>query len=103
MPYLGEAVAVRASARHPFTEEVVPDLSGHVDFFAPGKNPQRNPNDRTPDVSNIPVSFDEEIEAYVAYVLTDGSPWEPGRWSYRVKLEGDNWKNWEYGNFQLRE
>lgn len=102
--YVGEAVRIRASALDPETKEALdpPPSSARVDFWAPGKNPSRDPLVRPdPDQGPVSMAYIVEQQAFVTFVLTTG--WEPGRWSYRVTVVGDRYENWEFGTFKLKE
>ena len=66
------------------------DGSAHRDgavaeFFAPGRDPRRDPGDREPDHA-APLSFDPVTRAYAADIRTvhpDGQAWLPGAWTVR--------------------
>lgn len=108
--YVGEAVTIVASAVDPLRGDAnIVDATAVVDFYAPGKDPKGNPDDRSPDKPPVGMSYvaDAVVKlgssavtgAYVGYVDTAG--WEPGKWSYKVTLSG-TYESWEYGSFTLR-
>lgn len=109
--YVGEAVTIVAAALNPLRNNVaITDAVAKVDFFAPGKDPKGNPADRTPDQGDLPMIYDalatfqtaqtSVVGAYVCYAETAG--WEPGKWSYRVTLTGNEYESVEYSTFTLK-
>lgn len=104
--YAGQAITVVAQATDPKHNAQITDALSHVDFFAPGKNPAKVPSDRTVvDEGPFPMTWDATIVnkdgtlgAYVAYV--DTTDWPPGKWTYRVTLEG-SYDAWAYGTVKL--
>lgn len=99
--YIGEAVAIRAVATNPFTEEELTGLTGTVETFNPTKDPKNVPGDRTTPHATHAMTYDANAGGYVAYVPTTG--YVAGKWSYRVHLTGGAYDNWEYGSFSLKE
>lgn len=97
--YVGEVQVISTVATNPITKKPITGLTGFVEFFNPTKNPRQVTADRTPD-SSQPVAYDDDSKAYLAYADTTG--WVPGRWSYRVVLEGALYNNWEYAQFVLK-
>lgn len=104
MPYVGEAIAVVAQAVDPNTKAQITDAAAEVEFYAPGKNPAKNPDDRTADKGPLPMVWDADVVnkdgtgAYIAYVDTSG--WASGKWAFKVTLSG-SYDSWEYGSVKL--
>lgn len=104
--YVGEAVRIRASALDPETREPLTPrpISAHVHFYHPDKNPARDPEVRDDsDFGPIEMGWREATQDFAVFVSTDGSGWVPGRWSYRVTVQGNAYENFEFGTFRLRE
>lgn len=104
--YVGEAVRIRAVANDPDTGEVLdpPPSAVYVELWKPERNPASDPSVRaTPDVPRVDMDYRADENDFIVFVSTEGTPWEPGRWSFRVTIEGDDYTNWEYGSFRLRE
>lgn len=99
--YVGEAVAIRAQATHPFTKDQITDLTGSVDVYDPSKDPKASPTDRSAPNATATMTYDAASEGYVAFVLTTG--FVPGKWTYRVHLTGGGFDNFEFGTFTLKE
>lgn len=104
--YVGETVTIVGAAFDPVAQRIINDALATVVFYAPGKNPIRNPEDRVPDFGPVPMDFngvvvnkDGTIGAYVGYIGTAG--WAPGKWHYRVTLTG-TYESWEFGTFTLK-
>lgn len=96
--YVGETVAVRGVATDPFTKEPLVDLTGSVYLYAPGKDPKKVPDDRTPDAGPFAVVYDAEAGGYLATVPTAGLV--GGKWTFKLQLTGV-YDGWEYGSFKL--
>lgn len=105
--YVGEAVRIKASALDPETKEPLSPAptSARVDLWAPGRDPVRDPALRaSPDVGPLAMTWREDTSDFVAFVDTNGAtPWEAGKWIYRVTVVGDAFENFEFGNFKLKE
>lgn len=116
--YAGEAVRVRAQIMDPDTDapfvvaEGDPNPTATLELWAPGKNPAKDPAVR-PDPDHGPDDMDYRPEEsdFVLFVHTRGAgmgpdptgdKWEPGKWSFRVRVTGNVFTNWEYGTFTLR-
>lgn len=115
--YTGEAVRVRAQIIDPDTNapfvvaEGDPDPTAELELWAPGRNPARDPDVRpTPDHSGS-MEYRPETSDFILFVHTRGGgvepdptglKWEPGKWSFRVTVEGNVFTNWEYGTFSLK-
>lgn len=102
--YAGEAVRIRAVANDPDTGEPLDPAptAVFVELWKPDRNPSSDPSVRsTPDEPRIDMTHRVEEDDFIVFVSTEG--WEPGRWSFRVTIEGDDYTNWEYGSFRLRE
>lgn len=97
--YAGEAVVIKASALDPVKGEMITDAAGEVLLYAPPKNPKAVPADRVHDGDPIPMTYEAEIERYVAYVDTTG--FAAGKWFYKVTLTG-LYDTWEFGSFTLK-
>lgn len=103
--YVGEAVRIRVSALDPETGLSLdpPPTSASIDFWAPGRNPIRDPAVRgTPDVPHVAMTFRSTTDDYVLFQPTSGSPWVAGKWTYRVTVVGASYSNWEYATFVLK-
>lgn len=103
--YVGEAVRISAEALDPDGRSPLdpPPLSAHVEFWAPGRNPVRDPDVRgTPDVAAQPLTRDDVTGVWALYQSTDGAPWVAGKWTYRVTVVGSAYENWEYASFSLK-
>ena len=94
----GETLLITVSATDRFTKMPVSDAVCTVDLFAPPKNPEANPNDRTVDHSII-GAYDSGSKMYLIYVDTSG--WTPGRWVYRATLSGP-YISFDYEEFTLQ-
>lgn len=91
----GQKLAVRMRAARPDGSVVrAPALA---EFFAPGKDPERDPASRV-----VPLVFDEASRLYGAEVSTAG--WAPGLWTYRgtVTDGGAAPAGWGFCRFTLR-
>lgn len=107
--YSGDGLSLLVEVRDPIRQQPLTDASGiavAVDFYAPGRDPRNNPEDReTPEVSGTAATFDPEavtkagFGAWVCYQGTGG--WMSGKWSYRVRVSGA-YQNVEFGNFTLK-
>lgn len=119
--YAGEAVRVRAEIIDPDTNapfvvaEGDPNPTATIELWAPGKNPARDPDVRSnPDHGPASMDYRPETSDFIVFVhtrgpgigpdqsATPGDKWEPGRWSFRVTVEGNVFTNWEYGTFSLK-
>lgn len=103
--YVGEAVRIRVSALDPETNLVLdpPPTSAKVDFWAPGRNPIRDPAVRaTPDVPNAAMTYRATEGDFVLFQPTSGTPWTAGKWTYQVTVVGSSYSNWEYATFVLK-
>ena len=100
MLYVGEGVTITAAATDPLRNLAITDATAEVTFFAPGRNPKSDPEDRTPDFGPEPLVYDADLQMYVGYVETD-SGWAAGRWTYKVTMTGQ-YSAWEYGTFTLK-
>lgn len=104
--YVGEVIAVRAKATHPFTKDPITDLTGEVHFYEPSKDPKGSPTDRAaPDRGPFALSYDAASEGYVAFAPTTDATlgdWVPGKWSFRVKLAGGTYNNFEFGTVTVK-
>lgn len=97
--YVGETLTIVAHAIDPLRSQSITDAQASVEFFAPTKDPKNVPADRAAPDRTASMTFDTEVQRYLAYVETGG--WEPGRWSYRVLLAGA-YDTWEYGSVTLK-
>ena len=103
--YVGEAVRIRASAVDPETKVALdpPPTEAFVDFWLPGKTPQRDPEQRAaPDLTAVQMTYREATADFVLYQDTEGDLWVPGKWTYRVTVVGTSYRNWEYSTFALK-
>lgn len=98
--YAGEVITVKIRGTDPVTGHVIDDATGTCYLFAPPKNPQANPGDRTPDYT-LPATFDPGSRYYLATVNTTG--WPPGIWWAQGLLTGGSagYKAFEYESFPL--
>ena len=103
--YVGEGITVLGAAVNPVSGLVISDALAEVEFYAPGKTPQRVVADRIADFGPVAMTFQSTVAnkdgtfgAYVGFVDTTG--WVAGKWSYRVKLSG-SYGSWEFGTFAL--
>jgi|SRR6185503_17957022 len=94
---VGETLTVLVSAFDRVTKLPVSDAVCTVDFFAPPKDPEHNPADRTAD-HTFTATFDSGQNAYTIDVDTTG--WAAGQWTYRGKLVSTK-TGFEYGTFVL--
>lgn len=104
--YAGEGVTIVCQAVDPSTTQPITAADAVVEFFAPGKNPISNPDDRTVDEGPIDMTFDATVlnkdgtlGAYTAVVDTAG--WAPGKWTYRVTVT-DALPAWDYASVTLK-
>lgn len=97
--YVGETLTITMKALDPVRGAAITDAAPQVNFYAPGKNPKSNPDDRTADHGPFAMTYDAEAALYVAEVATGG--WVAGRWTYRVEL-GDAYESWEYASVPLK-
>lgn len=101
--YLGEAVRLRATATDPETGLPLTPTGASVDFWAPGKNPIKDPDVRAfPDVGNQPMVWRPETQDFVLVASTTGPAWTAGKWTYRVTVQGEAFSNWEFSTFTLK-
>lgn len=103
--YVGEAVRIRASAVDPETLQPLdpPPMAASVDFWGPGKNPRTDPEVRgAPDIGNRTMTYRELEGDFILFESTEGAQWSAGKWTYRVRIEGQTYQNWEYGTFTLK-
>lgn len=103
--YVGEAVRIRALAVDPETDQPLdpPPLQAFVEFWGPGRNPVRDESVRdSPDIDDQLMTYRAETNDFILFQLTEGDPWEPGKWTYRVTIVGSTYRNWEYGTFSLK-
>lgn len=115
--YAGEAVRVRAQVIDPDTEATLvladgePAPTATIDLWSPGNDPARDTDRRSNPTHSGSMTYRAEKGDFIAYVSTEGdgidesatpgTPWEAGRWFYRVSVTGQAFTNWEYGNFRL--
>lgn len=116
--YAGEAVRIRAQVTDPDTQapfvlDEDGSISATLELWSPGKNPAKDPEIRdAPDHGPAPMGeFRPEQSDFVVFVHTrgagieadpTGAKWEPGKWSFRVRITGNAFVNWEYGSFTIR-
>lgn len=103
--YVGEAVKIRASAVDPETEVPLdPAPTGAVvAFWAPGRNPVRDPSVRdTPDLADQAMVYRVEEQDFIHFQDTSGAAWTAGKWTFRVTVQGTTYTNWEYSTFSLK-
>jgi hypothetical protein len=102
--YAGESVALFATARHPITGDALTDLTAvaHLWHQERDGNPKTDPDVRSsPRVGPITMTYDEIALGYIGYV--NGSDLdEPGKWWYRVTLEGSSWANVEFASLTVK-
>lgn len=69
-------------------------------FFGPGKDPEHNPGDRSPD-REMPLSFDPVTRLHGAEISTTG--WQPGSWTVQGRtLGGDGAPaGWAFARFGI--
>lgn len=96
--FVGEVVTLTAHATDALTGEKVTDLTGTVEFYAPGKDPENVPGDRTPDATSD-AEYHYGAGLYVCYRSTVG--FAAGEWTFKFALAGDNYSAWSYGTFTL--
>lgn len=100
--YVGEVVAAWATATHPFTGELLIDLTGEVELYAAGSDPKGTPADRVPLAGyTTAAAYDADSGGYVAYVSTVGLA--GGKYPYRFRLTSVEYDTWEYGSFRVLE
>lgn len=87
-----------AKATDPITKLPISEATCVVDFFAPGKDPEHNVNERAVDFT-FPGNYDERVTGYLCYFTTSGS-WTAGVWTYRVTLTSA-YEYSQYANFTL--
>lgn len=102
--YVGEAIRIRVEPIDPDTNQPLdpPPSSAEVSFWAPGRNPAKDPTVRaTPDYGPFDMgAYDAELNGFTFYIETEG--WTEGKWSYQVKIVGaSSLDNWEYSTFKL--
>lgn len=68
-------------------------------FFAPPKDPEWNPTDRTADYT-CPGTFDPNQNKYVGSISTEG--WIGGKWYVQAVLTQDPYTVWDYYQFTIR-
>lgn len=116
--YAGEAVRIRAVVTDLDTGGPLviplgePAPTAELMLWAPGKNPSRDVEVRDdPDHGPVSMTWRPDESDFIVFVHTrgpdttadpEGEKWVPGRWSFRVKVEGNAFTNWEYGIFNLR-
>jgi hypothetical protein len=84
---VGKSLSVTASAFDPVTKYPITGGTCTVDFFAPPKDPDDNPSDRTVD-HTVTGTFDSGQNAYIATISTTG--WPAGKWFYRTTITDSN-------------
>lgn len=101
--YVGEAVRIRSVVTDPDTGEVLDPAPSSVvvDFWAPSRNPAKDPTVRsTPDHGPFSLDFRDVEQDWVVYVDTTG--WTSGKWTYRVTVVRSSHTNWEYASLTLK-
>lgn len=103
--YVGEGLTIVCAAVNPLTNDVIPDATGEVEFYAVGANPAKVTDDRVVDTGPYAMTFDDAIVngdstvgAYRAEIDTTG--WAPGKRAYKVTLTGTV-SAWAYGTIKL--
>jgi hypothetical protein len=104
-PYLGETLTCRVRATDPVTAAIVTDATGTAYFFAPPKDPQTNPSDRTDPDFTLALTFDPVSRYYLANFSTEGAPWVSGTWWFQPVVAGGagGYNGWDYFSFTLSE
>lgn len=102
---VGEVIACRTPALDPFSRnsETVKGLSGTLEAFAPGKDPENSVVDRGAPDQSVNFAYQEDI-GYVAFMPTTG--FAAGTWTLRLHLfdsEGDGFGNVAYEQVEIRE
>lgn len=98
--YVGKSLNVTISAFDRATKFAITGGTCTVDFFAPPKNPEDNPNDRVVD-HTFSATFDSGLNAYSLNFSTVG--WTAGVWSYRATLtDASSNTDWFYDTFVLK-
>jgi hypothetical protein len=94
----GQDIAVRVRAHRPDGTSV--RGTAVAAFFAPGRDPERNPDGRGPD-TEAGLGFDAVTRTYGADVPTAG--WAPGEWTVcgRVTGSGSDPSGWSWFRFTL--
>ena len=116
--YAGEAVRVRAVVSDLDTDGPLvipqgePAPTAELTIWKPGDNPIKDPAIRdTPEHGPASMTWRPAESDFIIFVHTRGADvtpdpagakWEPGRWTFRVKVEGNAFTNWEYGTFTLK-
>lgn len=104
-PYLGETLTCRVRAIDPITQDIIDDATATAYFYAPPKDPQTNPSDRTdPDVT-VDLTFDTVSRYYLGSFSTEGDPWVAGTWWVQPVVAGgaNDYDAWDYFDFTLSE
>lgn len=96
----GELLYIKVRPTSPVTAEIVKDATGTAYLFAPPKNPQANPADRTPD-HTIALAYDPGTGFYLG--TQDSTGFAPGTWWCQGKVTGGagNVQAWSYQSFSL--
>lgn len=102
--YDSEAVALFATATHPFSKEPITNLTAtahvwHVDTHG---DPRKDAEVRSsPGFGPYTLTYDEDLEGYVGFFPPDAER-SPGSYVYRIQFVGGAWDNVEYGNFKTK-
>ena len=59
--YVGEGLTILCAATDPATGNPITTATAEVEFFAPGKNPVANPDDRTADEGPFPMGYSATV------------------------------------------
>lgn len=98
--FSGQTITAQARAVDPVTRAVIPDATGTAYFYAPPKNPETTPADRTPDFT-LALTFDDTSRLYLGSISTSG--WPAGTWWVQGVIQGGagGYDSWSYASFPV--
>jgi hypothetical protein len=96
----GELLYIKVRPVDPVTAEIIKDATGVAYLFAPPKDPQDNPGDRTPD-HTVALAYDTTSGYYLG--TQDSTGFAPGTWWCQGKVTGGagGVLAWSYQAFPL--
>lgn len=97
-PQVGQTVVIGSRLFDPITGLGISTATCQINFYAPGKNPQVNPGDRTVDHGPFTANYDSNYNGYVAYVPTTG--WAAGVWTYQAYFVS-TFTDWQYATVEI--
>lgn len=103
MQHAGETVLIRVKVARAKLGKVVHDGTVIAEFWAPGRDPQNDPEARDHPDYSAECFWDGDDRAWSAHVLTEG--WAPGTWAVRCRAatvtELGDARGWGWGTLQL--